>query len=185
MKATGGQRLLITILTLILMIFGTILGSSGQFPDVETDSVPPIESQAAFQAETVISPDYLVDTVGKGIAPLFLAFMSLVALFRALSQRINNPSDPFKPSDLSSLLQSKEFWIHVVALVVGVGQMAGVQLLDEGAQATIVTGIMSIMSALLWSYGSRPSGVTQDSSKLQLVSVTPQAQSFNDEKPRD
>lgn len=175
------QRLLVTILTLILMVFGTILGSSGQFPDVETDNVPPIESQAVFEAETVISPDYLVDTVGKGITPLFLAFMSLVALFRALSQRINNPSDPFKPSDLSSLLQSKEFWIHIVALVVGVGQMAGVQLLDEGAQATIVAGIMSITSALLWSYGNRPSGVTQDSTTLKLVELNPQA---TDEKPK-
>lgn len=171
------QRLLVTILTLILMVLGTILGSSGQFPDVETDNVPPIESQAVFEAETVISPDYLVDTVGKGVAPLFLAFMSLVSLFRALSQRINNPSDPFKASELTSLLQSKEFWIHIVALVVGLGQMAGVQLLDEGAQATIVAGIMSIMAGLLWSYGSRPSGVTQDSTELKLVEVSPQATS--------
>lgn len=181
MKALGGQRLLVTLLTIILMVFGAVLGSSGQFPDVEVDSVPPIESQAesqaAFESQTVISPDFLIDAVGKGIAPLIGVLASLIALFRALSQRINNPSDPFQPSSLVSLLKSKEFWVHVVAAVVATGQMAGVQLLDEGAQAELVAGIQAIMAGLLWSYGSRPSGVIQDVAKVEVITTTPIASS--------
>lgn len=169
----GGQRMLITLLTLILTVCGFILGSV-DFPNIEIGDgvVAPVEGQVIdVEAQTVISPDFLIDTLGKALAPLALIAASLVALFRALSARVNNPNDPFQASDFLSLLKSKEFWTHIVALLVGAGQMAGFRLIDEGQQAELVAGIMSITTVLLYSYGNRPSGVTQEVAKLE-VSVT-------------
>lgn len=175
----GGQRTLVAILSILLLIAGAVLGQTG-FPDVAT-STPSVDSQIiAVDSQAVISPDFLMEAFGKVIAPLTLAIGALWGLFRALSQRVNNPSDPFKPNDLLSLLQSKEFWAYAVTACLGVAQVFGFKLVDAETQAVLVTSIMGVITFLLASWGSRPSGVTQDSTTLKLVELSPQA---TDEKP--
>lgn len=153
MKALGGQRTLVFALTAIVMLlFGAFLGMPNRFPIVEG---------------TEFSPETIFNLVGGVIAPLVLLVKSFAELSRALSARVNNPDDKFKPSDFRSLLSAKEFWVYVVSAGVGISQIFGVKVMPEEEQIVVANGLMAMANYLLQSWGERPAGVTQE-----IVDVT-------------
>lgn len=144
-----GQRGLVAALTaIVLLIFGAILGTPGQFP--------------VFESQAVFTPDYVFTLVGSVIAPLVLLVKNFAALNRALTTRVNNPNDPFNPNDFWALLKSKEFWTYTVMAGVGIAQMFGVKVLSDEQQIVIVNGLLALSGVLLDSWGVRPSGMRQE-----------------------
>lgn len=155
-----GQRGLVAALTaLVLLIFGAILGKPGEFPVVE--------------AQAVFTPDYVFTLVGSVVAPLVFLVMNFAALNRAITTRVNNPNDPFNPSNLLDLLKSKEFWTYAVMAVVSIGQIFGMKVLAEDQQIVIVNGLLALSGVLLDSWGERPSGMRQDMALVELTPIRP------------
>lgn len=152
-----GQRGLVAAITaIVLLIFGAILGTPGQFP--------------VFESQAVFTPDYVFVLVGSVVTSLVLLVKNFSALNKALTTRINNPDDPFNPADLKSLFGSKEFWVYAVAALVGIAQMFGVKIVAEEQQIVIAVGLQALAGVLLNSWGDRPSGARQD---VTLVELTP------------
>lgn len=161
-----GQRGLVAALTaLVLLIFGAILGKPGEFPVVE--------SQAVF------TPDYVFALVGGVIAPLGFLIKNFAALNRAITTRVNNPSDPFNAKDLWALFKSKEFWTYAVMAGVGIAQIFGLKVISDEQQIVVVNGLLALSGVLLDSWGERPSGMRQDVSIVSLTPIRPNADGDN------
>lgn len=157
MKNLGGQRGLAFALTaIVLLIIGAFLGKPGEFPVVE--------SQAVF------TPDLVFDLIMGLVTPLMLLIANFRGLLKAITERSNNPNDPFKPSDLKSLFLSKEFWVYMVAAVLGIGQMFGLKAISEDIQIMIVNGLMAMAAVLLDSWGERGTGEVQQIAVVELES---------------
>lgn len=137
-----GQRVLSSILLLVLLVVGALLTHQpGAFP-------------ALAASGNTITPDVIVELLGKIVAPA-LALLAIVrGLFLAINAKVVDGS--LDPTDVIGLFRLPQFWTAVISTIVGIVQMfTHVVILDEASQAVLVTSILGIVGLLLNSLGQR------------------------------
>lgn len=150
-----GQRLFTTFVFLVLLILGVAAGGqAGTFP-----------AQAA--GGTVISPDYVLELLGKIITPALLLGGIARGIFLTINAKVVDGS--IKSGDWLGLLRLPEFWAAIISFAVGVIQIfTKTVILDEASQAVLVSSIMGVVTLLLNSFGARPNKA-QEPTELKMA----------------
>lgn len=150
-----GQRGVISILMVVLLIIGAVLGHPGQFPVIN---------------DTTITPEVLYQMIVNLVAPLILLFTVVSGVFAALNARVATSqtlrtqgvitkSQAVEPGDIKAIFLLPEFWLGMVGAVVFIIQFfLHVTILDENAQGLIANAILAIIAGLTKSWGERPPG---------------------------
>lgn len=136
-----GQRGLFGFLTIILLGAGAILGNPGTFP-ISADG-------------NIISPEFLLN----GGIPLVMLFVMIRNLFTRITQKVNDPNDPFQAGKFLDLLKIKEFWIALATVIGAVFSIFGMQFMQsETSQGLFVMMAMGVANYLIYTWNQRPAG---------------------------
>lgn len=137
-----GQRILFSLLVLVLLVVGALLGHPGQYPALASGD------------PTAITPDSIFTLVGQIIAPLVLLGTILIKLFNAINARVVEGT--LDPKDVLKLFTLPEFWTAAIGAAAGILEVFFPNfILTPEQQALLANGIMAVVTALLNSLGQR------------------------------
>lgn len=88
------------------------------------------------------------------VTPAILVFTTLIKWYDTLDAKV--AAGEIKPGDIVALFSMSDFWITEVACLAGVGQVVGLQLMNEQTQAVIVNFLLLGATVLLRSFTNRP-----------------------------
>ena len=134
-----GQRGVTTILYVVLLFVGALLGHPGSLP-----------TGADGQS---ITPEFILQIV----APVGLLVTTVFGVFQAINARV--VAGQIQPGDLLALGKLSEFWVGLVGTVVfGIHMFFKVAFLTPDQQAIVANALLAIFTGLLNSFGKRAPG---------------------------
>ena len=133
------QRLLWSVLMVLLLLGGALLGTPGEYPANEDGSL--------------ITPELVLEL----LAPLGMLAGISMFLTKSIKARVDNKQ--MKAGDVMALLKMEDFWVALVASVAGIAQLFNIRLIDEGTQAMLVNVFRGLATLLLRDYAQRAPGV--------------------------
>ena len=138
-----GQRTALSLLTIILLGAGAILGTASGYPELSDG--------------TIFRPEILIDTLVTALVPAIMVFVSLSNVLKSVNERVQNGT--LQPGDLIALFQKREIYIHIAVVLIGAGQIFGFEPIEgeEGVEL-LATFIQSAMAILLAKLAPRETG---------------------------